>query len=397
MKQNRSILLQVVLGSILVAMVVCALILILLREKKPQEPVKVAVEIKVGKPNGVNRPLQETRITQSSIRREVVKETAKPENLDLADVNWMGDTDDYTGQLCQDLKTAIIDKDSNSTQELLDEIVGQRDESVYHLKSLLLESNEPDVKEFAAIGLARINSPKSVNELVDGIRKTQDENFHENLVKAFDEIKDTASADVLLEALMEEEPGILRDGIRDTLGRVADSEVVTNMVKLYGEFDGQETGLQQASLLETLLKVRSEEAVPELKDIIVKGKTISLSTNAALSLGAIGSESSVKALAAAISDENITGNESIYVNAMALISNDAATGILLDYLSNDNENVRIGAASALGNMPSEEVRAILEEAGQVEQSEEVRNAIESSKAKINKALITKETEDSGEI
>jgi hypothetical protein len=341
MKKRRKV---VIFAVIAAAGIICASAIVLLREKKTQEPARVAIEVKTGNPKEVNKPSQKTQIVQPFTSSEVVKgtekrdivnsgseavkETTKLENLDMADANSASDTGGDTQKICQDLKSAIIHKDNNTIEELLDELVGQGDESVYHLKSLLLESNEPDVKEFAASGLARINSPKSVNELVDGVRKTQDENIRENLVKTFDEIKDTASADVLLETLTEEETGILRDGVRDTLGRVADSEVVANIVKLYGELDGQDKGQQQVNLLATLLRVRSEEAVPALKDIIVKGKTTSLGINAALSLGAIGSESAIKAIALAITDEDITGNESVCVSAMASIKNEAATDIL---------------------------------------------------------------------
>jgi len=408
MKNRRKV---VIFTLIAAAGIICASALILFREKSPIDSAKVATEVRNEKTKEANESAKDTQIIRSFVGSEITKETAKSGKSNVEDINAIKDVEketsmpgkpeladsnsannnDITGELCQELKTSIINKDSNETEELLDEIVEQGDESVYHLKSLLLESNEPDVKEFAAIGLARINSPKSVNELIDGVRKTQDENIRENLIKTFNEIKDAASADELLETLTEEETGILRDGVRDTLGRVADSKVVENMVKLYGEFDGQDKGLEQINLLATLLRVRSEESVPALKDIIVKGKTTSLSTNAALSLGAIGSESAIKAIALAITDEDMTGNELTCAHAMASIKNENATSMLSSYLSNDNEDLRMGAALALGNTNSKKVLAILEQASQFEQSEKVKTAIESSKAKITAVLAMKST------
>ncbi len=281
---------------------------------------------------------------------------------------------------------------TEETEKAISEVSALGDSVVPQLDKLI-ESGQIALVTSAGRALAEIGTPLAVSTLLDGIsRKENNPDQKLALVSSLHALTkiNSASSELLIQALIKKQDPILSPILRDTIARLADSNVVRAIANAFHELKpdiveiggGQKydkNGWKQSNLMGTVLRVRSPQAVPALREIILNDSDFSLKSQAVIALGAIGDKDSIQAILDGIAKSTSTSYTRVLVETLTAINNKESLSQLIELLNNNaNENIRYGAAGALGNISSETSITALKNALQKESSQLVKKRIQMS-------------------
>lgn len=285
---------------------------------------------------------------------------------------------------------------TEETEKAISDVAALGDVAVPYLDKFI-ESGQIKLVEASGRALAEIGTPRAVSVLLDATaRKQNNSDQKQALVSSFHALTNSASADVLIQALVNNEKDqSLAVMLRDTIARIANTDTVRSVAKTYHElkpsivkvdehnsFD--ENGLKQSYLMAIILRVSSPQAVTGLKEIVSTDSDSSLKSQAVIALGLIGTKEAIQALVDTISKTTSIAFTNVLVESLGSVNNKESVNELAQLLNqNTNENVRYGAAKALGNIPNATSRTALQNALQKETSQRVKQQIQTSLNKIS--------------
>jgi len=281
-------------------------------------------------------------------------------------------------------KMAALAADAGSTDELekaIHEVAAMGDSVVPELKQLLQPGQTANVRDAAAKALAEIGTPQSISTLLDAVLTEQDDEQRRALVSSLHALNNPAAAPELASALLKSQDPIVFPTIRDTLARVADATTILTIAQTF--HDDASEGWQQSNLMGALLRVRSPEAVPSLRQTALADSDFSLRSQAAIALGYIGNQDAIQALLDAINQSQSVALKEVFVQSLGAVNNKESQNELISLLNqNTNESVRYAAAMALGNIPNASSVDALKSAYLNETSQLVKQTVETSLNKL---------------
>jgi HEAT repeat protein len=175
----------------------------------------------------------------------------------------------------------------------------------------------PSRRRAAAKLLAEIDTPTAVAQLLDAIADATDDDVHRDLLSALDALANPEAAPALAGALLQERDPAIVAPLRDTLARLADAPGVLEIVTAFHE--SARDRWQQTNLMGVLLRVRAPDAVPILREIMLRDPDPALQAQAALALGYIGGSESSAALEIALAHSRIGALTEVVTEALGVL------------------------------------------------------------------------------
>jgi HEAT repeat protein len=269
-------------------------------------------------------------------------------------------------------------------EKAIQEVVTLGNSVVPELEQLIGSGQAANVREAAARALAEIGTPESVSILLQAVSAEQNDDHRRALVSALHALNNPEAAEELATALIKDQDSIVFPTIRDTLARIADDAATQTIANTF--HNAAQEGWQQSNLMGALARVRSSDAVPALRNIVFADSDSSLRSQAAISLGLIGTQDAIQALLDAIDQSQSVSLTTVFLESLGAVNNKASLPDLVSLLNQStNENVRYAAATALGNISSQASANALNAALNAESSHDIRQTIEASLARLGQA------------
>jgi HEAT repeat protein len=271
---------------------------------------------------------------------------------------------------------------TENVEMAIHDVAALGDNVVPELKSLVQRGQNINVREAATRALAEIGTHKSIATLLEAILSEQDGEQRRVLASSLHALNNPIPAAELVAALLQSQDPIVFLTVRDTLARVADAEATCIIADAFHNEAREDW--QQSNLMETLLRINSEDAVSILREIVVQDTDLSLRSQAAIALARIGNQEAIQSLFDALGQTQDPTLQELYVESLSAVNNKVSLNGLVRLLNQStNETVRYIAARALGNIPHEASADALRSASAYETSEVVKQTIDASLHKLS--------------
>jgi len=295
----------------------------------------------------------------------------RPGNADARQANLPGAADSggesqdglTVTQLVGTLRQALQLNDHARIKQVMNDLVAMGDEAVLDLGEIVASGTD-ETALWAAEALARIGTPAAAAALLDTLAQVRDGEYKEQLAKRASNISNHDSWPVLLDAIQESKDPAVQRAAATSLGRVADTPVIDEIVARY---DAALTPEEADVLAQVVSNISSPEASASLRALAgsVSATTLDSLQKAAIdAMAEIGDAQSVNYLLQKL-EATPPGEGGALYNTIASIDQPQAEAALR-YAAIGSKEVsaeqgRTAAISALANYPSEETYRLLEQ------------------------------------
>lgn len=218
------------------------------------------------------------------------------------------------------------------------------------LGEALLNARTAAERAILADALARIGTSEAVEELFKALRAATDPEVRAELLQALNALPPGLPLETLASTLTMALDPQIRDGVVASIARAADTNAVEFLHEMYHE--PENFGGQGAGILAALGSIHNPGATTALSTLLRTSGEVPVMQNAATSLGKIGTEDSLQAIADALRMIGDTNPElRLHLLGVIQVVNNAAAR---DWLQRNAISSDIGlaqaAASALGSL-----------------------------------------------
>ncbi|UCD52109.1 MAG: HEAT repeat domain-containing protein [Phycisphaerales bacterium] len=265
--------------------------------------------------------------------------------------------------LASTLRQALQQQDHARIKQVMDDLAALGEDAVLELGEIIASGTD-ETALWAAEALARIGTPAAAAALLDTLEQVQDGPYKEQLAKRTSNISNHDSWPLLLDAVQASEDRAVQRAAATSLGRMADTAVVDEIVARY---DAASTPEEADLLVQVVSNISSSKASAALRNLAgsVSSTTLDSLQQAALeAMAAIGDTQSVNYLLQRL-ESSPPGRGSRLYNTITSIDRPQAEAALR-YAAAGSKGVsaeqgRTAAISALQNYPSEETYRLLEQ------------------------------------
>jgi HEAT repeat protein len=270
------------------------------------------------------------------------------------------------------LAPAVLAKDKRGVLEILDRMAAFGDRAVDRLTVLLNNPTDENVREYAALGLAKIGTPAALAKLLEAIRNQPDSRLKENLRAELRQMRSSAALDLVIDGLLQDSADWWFKDASSILSSMGTPEVVSRLLDASREAGEQHQGRLGA----TFTQITNPEAIPALGSALQAGAHPMIQEGASRALAQIGTPEATDTLLQAVRAVEENDHRERLLAAFDRLANKDSTQILQQALDDEtNPAVRAAAANALGNNENEPVLAHLERAYERETDPRAKAAI----------------------
>lgn len=218
------------------------------------------------------------------------------------------------------------------------------------LSGALLNANNDVERAMLADALTRIGTSEAVEGLFAALQATTDPAVRAQLLQALNALPPGQPLETLASTLTMALDPQLRDGVVATIARAADTNTVEFLNEMYHEpeaFGGQAT-----NILAALGSIRNPDATTALSTLLRTSGEVPVMQNAAASLGKIGTDTSLQAIADALLVIGETNPElrQHLLGVIQAVSNTTARDWLQKNAISSDIGLAQAAAAALSSM-----------------------------------------------
>lgn len=213
------------------------------------------------------------------------------------------------------------------------------------LGGALLNARTQAERTILADALARIGTSEAVEELFKAVQAATDPEVRAELLQALNALPPGLPLETLASTLTMALDPQIRDGVVATIARAADTNAVEFLHEMYHE--PENFGGQGAGILAALGSIHNPGATTALSTLLRTSGEVPVMQNAATSLGKIGTEDSLQAIADALRVIGDTNPElRLHLLGVIQIVNNAAAR---DWLQRNAVSSDTGLAQAAAN------------------------------------------------
>jgi PBS lyase HEAT-like repeat-containing protein len=261
------------------------------------------------------------------------------------------------------LRQALQRQDHAQIKQCMNDLVALGDGAVLELGEIIASSTD-ETALWAAEALARIGTPAAATALLDTLEQIKDGPYKEQLAKRASNISNHDSWPLLLDAVQASDDPTVQRAAATSLGRIADTAVVDEIVARY---DAALTPEEAELLARTVGNISSPEASASLRSLagsVSSAPQDSLQRAAIDAMASIGDPQSVSYLLQKL-EASSPGEGGYLFNTITTIDQPQAQSALL-YAAAGSKEVsaeqgQTAAICALQNYPSEETYRLLEQ------------------------------------
>jgi PBS lyase HEAT-like repeat len=261
------------------------------------------------------------------------------------------------------LRQALQRQDHTRIKQCMNDLVAMGDDAVLELGEIIA-SGKDETALWAAEALARIGTPAAAAALLDTLEQVKDDPYKEQLAKRASNISNHDSWPLLLDAAQTSKDPSVQRAAATSLGRIADTAVVDEIVARY---DAALTPEEAELLARVVGNISSLEAGASLRSLagsVSSAPQDSLQRAAIDAMAGIGDPQSVSYLLQKL-EASSPGEGGYLFNTITTIDQPQAQSALL-YAAAGSKEVsaeqgRTAAIYALQNYPSEETYRLLEQ------------------------------------
>lgn len=197
-------------------------------------------------------------------------------------------------------EVALAARDSNTGRRLamVEKLAALGPGAERLLSGALLNAGNDVERAMLADALTRIGTSEAVEGLFAALQATTDPAVRAQLLQALNALPPGLPLETLASTLTMALDPQLRDGVVATIARAADTNTVEFLNEMYHEpeaFGGQST-----NILAALGSIRNPDATTALSTLLLTSGEVPVMQNAAASLGKIGTDASLQAIADAL-------------------------------------------------------------------------------------------------
>ena len=286
-------------------------------------------------------------------------------------------------ELISQFDGAVASGDKALTEELLHELLALRGPALDHLANFAAKHPNEDVREYAAIGLARLGTVEAVGALVTAIHQETNPRVKENLRTILRSVKNPDAIPALIEGIAQRDLTWLHEDAMAIMHSLEEHGAAAALVQAYQE-DVELTAAARDRVVEGIASLSDPSSLETLNAVFESdGADQTLQIAAADGLAHIGTPEAVTAL---LDEAGRTVQPELrnqYLEAVAEVTNKDAVPVLQETLENHTEpDARAAAALALAMDENEPTVERLRQLFEQETSEEVRDAIAASLQQI---------------
>lgn len=218
------------------------------------------------------------------------------------------------------------------------------------LGGALLHAHTPAERAILADALARIGTSEAVEELFKAVQAATDPEVRAELLQALNALPPGLPLETLASTLTMALDPQIRDGVVATIARAADTNAVEFLHEMYHE--PESFGGQGAGILAALGSIHNPGATTALSTLLRTSGEVPIMQNAASSLGKIGTEESLQAIADALRVIGDTNPELRLhlLGVIQVVNNAAARDWLQRTAVSSDTGLAQAAANALGSL-----------------------------------------------
>ncbi len=298
----------------------------------------------------------------------------------LKELNDAGNGGSIASVLSRELKKSVLAGRAAMVNAVSGQLIVLGDKAVPDVM-LLLGCGERQVESVAFSVLSRIGTAKALVALIGKTINTADSQYRTEMERQFASIQSTLLIDSLVNMMNESDQPDLRSSISSMLSSMEGGYVVGALVNAIPRARTGEIAREMTGVLSRLNKPSN---TLELEKALSLLKEQGIQEAAAMALANIGNAQACEVLVKHSSDP---GAGSVCRDWLATVSSPYGQQALLDIVNSDNEaDVRMSAAMALGNYTSSDLLNTLQRLLLLEPDQQVKAAIQDSiemvKAKV---------------
>ena len=261
------------------------------------------------------------------------------------------------------LRQALQQEDHARIKQVMNDLVALGDDAVEELGEIIA-NNSDETALWAAEALARIGTPAAAATLLDTLAQLEDGPYKEQLAKRTSNIANHESWPILLDAVQAGADRAVQRAAATSLGRMADTAVIDEIVARYDAATTPEAADLLAQMMSNINSPTAGEALRKLAGSVSSTTLDSLQQAAIQAMAAIGDTQSVNYLLERL-EASPPGQGGQLYNTIANINQPQAEAALR-YAAAGSKGVsaeqgRTAAISALQNYPSAETYQLLEQ------------------------------------